>query len=89
LFDARNALGGLPPPDLSSVGIEAERDPEIGERGRQVAFAFIGLGAVAVSVQVLRNEKLWGGRRRSWHLHRPYELMEVAPWPKSMISAET
>src|SRR5450755_631403 len=25
-----------------------------------------------------------GGRRRSWHLHRPYELMEVAPWPKSM-----
>jgi hypothetical protein len=23
-----------------------------------------------------------------WHLHRPHELMEVAPWPKSMISAE-
>jgi hypothetical protein len=35
-----------------------------------------------------RWEKLWGGRRRSWHLHRSYELMEVAPWPKSMISAE-
>ena len=35
-----------------------------------------------------RWEKLWGGRRRSWHLHRPYEPMEVAPWPKSMISAE-
>src|SRR5512132_1875114 len=35
-----------------------------------------------------RWEKLWGGRRRSWHLHRPYELMEIAPWPKSMISAE-
>ena len=35
-----------------------------------------------------RWEKLWGGRRRSWHLHRPYELMEVTPWPKSMISAE-
>ena len=35
-----------------------------------------------------RWEKLWGGRRRSWHLHRPFELMEVAPWPKSMISAE-
>src|ERR1700738_3170756 len=33
-------------------------------------------------------EKLWGGRRRSWHLHRPNEPMEVAPWPKSMISAE-
>jgi hypothetical protein len=35
-----------------------------------------------------RWEKLWGGRRRLWHLHRPYEPMEVAPWPKSMISAE-
>jgi RNA-directed DNA polymerase len=35
-----------------------------------------------------RWEKLWGGRWRSWHLHRPYELMEVAPWLKSMISAE-
>src|ERR1700722_18158515 len=35
-----------------------------------------------------RWEKLWGGRRRSWHLHRPRQLMEVAPWPKSMISAE-
>ena len=35
-----------------------------------------------------RWEKLWGGRRRSWHLPRPYEPMEVAPWPKSMISAE-
>jgi hypothetical protein len=34
------------------------------------------------------GEKLWGARRRSWHLHRPYEPMEVAPWPKSMISAE-
>ena len=21
-----------------------------------------------------RWEKLWGGRRRSWHLHRPHEL---------------
>ncbi len=35
-----------------------------------------------------RWEKLWGGPRRLWHLHRPHELMEVAPWPKSMISAE-
>jgi DDE family transposase len=33
-------------------------------------------------------EKLWGGPRRLWHLHCPHELMEVAPWPKSMISAE-
>src|SRR5512132_843320 len=28
------------------------------------------------------------GRRRLWHLHRPYELMEAAPFRKSMISAE-
>jgi len=35
-----------------------------------------------------RWEKLWGGRRRLWHLHRPYELMEAAPCCKSMISAE-
>jgi hypothetical protein len=34
------------------------------------------------------GEKLWDVRRRSWHLHRPYELMEVAPWPKLTISAE-
>ena len=46
---------------------------------------------VRISRRAVRHprwEKLWGGRRRSWHLHRPYELMEVAPWPKSMISAE-
>ena len=35
-----------------------------------------------------RWEKLWGGRRRSWHLHRRYESMEVTPWSNSMISAE-
>jgi hypothetical protein len=29
------------------------------------------------------GEKLWGGRRRSWHLHRPYESMEVALWPRN------
>ena len=39
-------------------------------------------------ITVFGSEKLWGGRRRSWHLHRSHELMEVAPWPKSMISAE-
>src|SRR5512132_1825552 len=42
----------------------------------------------AVGLRDEHWEKLWGGRRRSWHLHRPHELMEVAPWPKSMISAE-
>src|SRR6266581_3088572 len=35
-----------------------------------------------------RWEPYAGGRRRLWHLHRPYEPMEVAPWSKSMISAE-
>ena len=46
---------------------------------------------VRISRRAVRHprwEKLWGGRRRSWHLHRLYEPMEVAPWPKSMISAE-
>ena len=38
--------------------------------------------------QYPRWEKLWGGRRRLWHLHRPYKPMEVAPWRKSTISAE-
>jgi hypothetical protein len=42
----------------------------------------------AFAVTHPRWEKLWGGRRRLWHLHRPYEPMEVAPWSKSMISAE-
>src|SRR3989449_300416 len=42
----------------------------------------------AIAVIHPRWEKLWGGRRRLWHLHRPYEPMEVAPWSKSMISAE-
>src|SRR6516162_5977741 len=35
-----------------------------------------------------RWEKLWGGRRRLWHLHRLHELMEAAPCCKSMISVE-
>ena len=49
-----------------------------------------GAGAHTATCAVIhaRQEKLWGGRRRPWHLHRPYESMEVAPWPKSMISAE-
>src|SRR6478609_10887042 len=40
------------------------------------------------AVRPPRWEKLWGGRRRSWHLHRPHQRIEVAPCPKSMISAE-
>src|SRR5262245_42114632 len=36
-----------------------------------------------------RGKRSYGtGRRRLWHLHRPYELMEAAPCCKSMISAE-
>ena len=66
----------------------------------QIGFGFLGGGkrraeGMELSRRLLSRlstslvrEKLWGGRRRSWHLHRPYELMEVAPWPKSMISAE-
>jgi len=38
---------------------------------------------------VTRGRRSYGtGRRRLWHLHRPYELMETAPCCKSMISAE-
>src|ERR1019366_6041312 len=46
------------------------------------------IGCIGGERKNRRGEKLRGGRRRSWHLHRPYEPMEVAPWPKSMISAE-
>src|SRR5215470_2039407 len=42
----------------------------------------------AFAVTHPRWEKLWGGRRRLWHLHRPHQLMEAAPCCKSMISAE-
>ena len=58
-------------------------DSEPGSRGTR-AGAYTAQRAVTHP----RWEKLWGGRRRPWHLHRPYESMEVAPWPKSMISAE-
>ena len=48
-----------------------------------------GAGAYTATCAVThpRQEKLWGGRRRLWHLLRPYELMEAAPC-KSTISAE-
>src|SRR5215472_14408104 len=42
----------------------------------------------ALAVTHPRWEKLWGGRRRLWHLHRLHELMEAAPCCKSMISVE-
>ena len=42
----------------------------------------------AFAVTHPRWEKLWGGRRRLWHLPRPYEVMEGAPWCKLTISAE-
>src|SRR4029079_9748975 len=34
-----------------------------------------GAGAYTATCAVThsRQEKLWGGRRRLWHLHRPYE----------------
>jgi hypothetical protein len=48
----------------------------------------VGSHTVTFCRQYPRWEKLWGGRRRSWHLHRPHQLMEVGPCPKSMISAE-
>jgi hypothetical protein len=56
LFDACDALGGFPSPDLFLAGIEAERDLEISERGPQVAFALIGLCSISVGVEVLRKQ---------------------------------
>ena len=42
-----------------------------------------------LSPSYTRGGRSYGaGRRRLWHLHRPYELMETAPCCKSMISAE-
>jgi RNA-directed DNA polymerase len=42
-----------------------------------------------VTAVLTRGRRSYGaGRRRLWHLHRPYELMEAAPWCKSTISAE-
>src|SRR5215213_9670042 len=34
-----------------------------------------GAGAYTAACAVIhpRQEKLWGGRRRLWHLHRPYQ----------------
>ena len=32
----------------------------------------------AFAVTHLRWEKLWGGWRKLWHLHRPHQLMEAA-----------
>src|SRR4029078_3988712 len=48
-----------------------------------------GAGAYTATCAVThpRQEKTYAGKRRLWHLHRPYEPMEVAPWSKSMISA--
>jgi hypothetical protein len=57
-------------------------------RGRSPDVAVRPEGANHQWRRIPPREKLWGVRRRSWHLHRPYELMEVTPWPKSMISAE-
>ena len=49
-----------------------------------------GAGAYTATLpSYTRGGRSYGaGRRRLWHLHRPYELMEVAPWYKSTISAE-
>ncbi len=58
-------------------------DSELGSRDTRA-----GAYTAPFAVTHPRWEKLWGGRRRLWHLHRPYEPMEVAPWSKSMISAE-
>jgi len=80
--DAPFVVGGGGP------GLKPDRLVVVGDGAVEVALGGVRGATVVEGSGVIRVEKLWGGRRRSWHLHRPYELMEVAPWPKSMISAE-
>jgi hypothetical protein len=42
----------------------------------------------ALAVWTRGGRSYGAARRRLWHLPRPYELMEAAPWCKSTISAE-
>jgi hypothetical protein len=58
-------------------------DSEPGSRAKRA-----GAYTATFAVTHPRQEKLWGGWRRLWHLHRPHQLMEAAPCCKSMISAE-
>ena len=82
-----SGVGGAKGGDQGECG-PAKHVPD-SEPGKRVTGAGTHTASAnASAVTYPRWEKLWGGRRRSWHLHRPYELMEVAPWPKSMISAE-
>lgn len=80
----RRGVGGAKGRDRGECGpIKRALDSEPDKR---VTGCWLAYGAFCRRYP--RWEKLWGGRRRSWHFHRPHELMEVAPWPKSMISAE-
>ena len=68
--------------DLSSRQTQyVVKDMEIGQpiNSKQCSETADGVARESKGVEFVR-EKLWGGRRRSWHLHRPYELMEIAPW---------
>src|ERR1700722_6661240 len=71
------ARWGMPSSSKALMDATKKRAEKLRAKGKPVDFN-----------ELLRMEKLWGRRRRLWHLHRPYEPMEVAPWPKSMISAE-
>ena len=80
----RSGVGG------AKGGGQGECAPAKHVLGSEPGSRVTGAGAYTAISAVThpRQEKLWGGRRRLWHLHRPYELMEVAPWYKSTILAE-
>jgi WD domain, G-beta repeat len=80
----RRGVGGAKGRDRGAGQLSTRRTPS-----RVSVTQGVGSHTATYCRRYPRWEKLWGGRRRSWHLHRPYELMEIAPWPKSMISAET
>ncbi len=81
MFDPQRATYGA---NISRFAAEAAERHAV----RYLAAPVNEAAEIETVMSALAGEKLWGGRRRSWHLHRSYELMEVSPWPKSMISAE-
>src|SRR6266436_2957330 len=83
--------------ELNAAELVERRAGTKGNAGQQSTYRTQSRTSVSQALERIRKvfavthprlEKLWGGWRRSWHLHRPHELMEIAPWPKSMISAE-
>src|SRR5262245_8698669 len=69
-------------PNDALVAVIVNPNNAEGQSHEQLARDGAGAYTATFAVTHPRWEKLWGGRRRLWHLHRPYEPMEVAPWSK-------